>query len=141
MKPVVLLDTGPLVAFLHASDHHHAWSREQFNQLEAPLLTCEAVIAESCHLLRKLPNAQGCVLQMIERGSMRIDFSLQQESTAIAELLQRYRDRPASLADMCLVRMSEIHNSSIVLTLDSDFHVYRRLGRKTISLLHPKLNN
>ncbi|MFN2333020.1 MAG: pilus assembly protein, partial [Wenzhouxiangellaceae bacterium] len=55
----------------------------------------------------------------------------------IAELLRRYRDRPASLADICLVRMSEIYNPSIVLTLDSDFHVYRRLGRKTIPVLHP----
>ena len=137
MKPVVLLDTGPLVAFLHAGDNHHGWARDQFSQLEAPLLTCEAVIAESCHLLRRIPDAPNRVLKMIERGSIRIDLSLQQENTAIAELLRRYRDRPAALADVCLVRMSEIHNSSIVLTLDSDFHVYRRLGRKSISVLHP----
>lgn len=137
MKPVVLLDTGPLVAFLHAGDNHHRWAREQFRQFEAPLLTCEAVIAESCHLLRRIPDAANQVLQMIERGSIRIDLSLQQENSAIAELLRRYRDRPASLADICLVRMSEIHNPSIVLTLDSDFRVYRRLGRKTIPVLHP----
>ena len=139
MKPVVLLDTGPLVAFLHAGDNHHRWAREQFGQFEAPLLTCEAVIAESCHLLRKIPNAPTRVLQMIERGSIRIDLSLQQENAAISALFRRYRDRPASLADICLVRMSEIHEPSMVLTLDSDFHVYRRLGRKTIPVLHPFL--
>jgi len=137
MKPVVLLDTGPLVAFLHAGDNHHRWARDQFSQFEAPLLTCEAVIAESCHLLRRVPGAPNRVLQMIERGSIRIDLSLQKENAAVAELLRRYRDRPASLADICLVRMSEIHSQSIVLTLDSDFHVYRRLGRKTIPVLHP----
>ncbi len=137
MKPWVLLDTGPLVAFLHAGDVHHQWASEQFSQFEAPLLTCDAVIAESCHLLRKIPGAPDRVLQMIERESIRIDFSLQQENKAIAALLRRYRDRPASLADVCLIRMSEIHDPSLVLTLDSDFHVYRRLGRRTITVVHP----
>lgn len=137
MKPAVLLDTGPLVAFLHAGDVHHGWAREQFMQFEAPLLTCEAVIAESCHLLRRIPDAPNRVLELIRRGSVQIDLSLQHEIATIADLLHRYRDRPASLADICLVRMSEIHDPSLVLTLDSDFHVYRRLGRKTIPVLHP----
>ncbi len=137
MKPRILLDTGPLVAFLHAGDTHHHWARRQFSQLEAPLLTCEAVIAESCHLLRRIPGAAHRVLQLIERGSVQIALSLQQENTAIANLLRRYADRPASLADVCLVRLSEIHDSSIVLTLDSDFYVYRRLGRKSIPILRP----
>jgi len=137
MKPEILLDTGPLVAFLHAGDDHHDWAVRQFDEFEAPLLTCEAVIAESCHLLRKIPGAPIRVLQLIERGSIRIDLSLQQEHMALAALLKRYSDLPASVADVCLVRMSEIHEPSIVLTLDSDFHVYRRLGRKTISVVHP----
>ena len=137
MKPRILLDTGPLVAFLHAGDTHHEWAREQFSRLEAPLLTCEAVIAESCHLLRRFPNAAHRVLELIQRGSVQIALSLQQESTAIASLLRRYDDRPASMADICLVRLSEIHDPAIVLTLDSDFYVYRRLGRKTIPVLHP----
>lgn len=137
MKVTTLLDTGPLVAFLHGNDHHHPWAREKFSQLDAPLLTCEPVIAESCHLLRKIPNAVGRVMEMIERGSIRIDFCLQQECKAISDLMARYRGRPASLADICLVRMSELHASSLVLTLDSDFLTYRRLGRKTIPVLHP----
>ncbi|QOC23893.1 PIN domain-containing protein [Wenzhouxiangella sp. AB-CW3] len=137
MKPRILLDTGPLVAFLHAGDTYHEWAREQFSQLEAPLLTCEAVIAESCHLLRRIPNAPHRVLELIQRGSIEIALSLQQENAAITSLLRRYDDRPASLADICLVRLSEIHDPSIVLTLDSDFYVYRRLGRKTIPVLHP----
>ncbi len=137
MKPRILLDTGPLVAFLHTGDNHHDWALSQFNEFEAPLLTCEAVIAESCHLLRRIPGAPSRVMQLIERGSIRIDLSLQQEHMALASLLKRYHDLPASLADVCLVRMSEIHDPSIVLTLDSDFHVYRRLGRKTIAVVHP----
>ena len=137
MKPHILLDTGPLVAFLHAGDKHHEWAREQFSQLEAPLLTCEAVIAESCHLLRKIPNAQHRALELIQRGSVQIALSLQKENMAIARLLVRYKDRPASLADACLIRLCEINDPSIVLTLDSDFFVYRRLGRQTIPVIHP----
>jgi len=137
MKTAVLLDTGPLVAFLHAGDNHHSWSRVQFRQLQAPLLTCEAVIAESCHLLGKISNAQNRVLEMIQRGSIQVDFSLQQQTAAIADLMHRYQDRPASLADMCLVRMSEIYDPSMILTLDSDFYIYRRLGRKAITVIHP----
>ncbi len=137
MRPAVLLDTGPLVAFLHAGDRHHYWAKHQFREFEAPLLTCEAVIAESCHLLRRIPGALTRVFQLIERGSIRIDLSLQQEHRALASLLKRYSDLPTSLADACLVRMSEMHDPSVVLTLDSDFHVYRRLGRKTIAVICP----
>lgn len=137
MKPLILLDTGPLVAFLHAGDAHHQWACEQFGQFEAPLLTCEAVVAESCHLLRKIPGAPSRVLELIQRGAVRVGMSLEQEASAVHALHRRYQDRPASLADACLVRMSEIIDPSIVLTLDSDFHVYRRLGRKSIPLLHP----
>ncbi len=137
MKPSILLDTGPLVAFLHAGDAHHQWASEQFRQFEAPLLTCEAVVAESCHLLRRIPGAPSRVLELIGRGAVKVGMSLEHEVAAIQALHHRYRDRPASLADVCLVRMSELLDPSIVLTLDSDFYVYRRLGRKSIPLLHP----
>lgn len=72
MKPRVLLDTGPLVAFLHADDAHHQWAREQLRQLEAPILTCEAVTAKSCHLSCRIPDAPNRVLELIHRGSVQI---------------------------------------------------------------------
>jgi len=95
------------------------------------------VIAESCHLLRRIPDGPGRLPRLIDRGAVELDFSLAREHTSIADLLHRYRHRRASLADACLVGMSELHDPSIVLTLDSDFYVYRRLGRRTIPLLHP----
>ena len=53
MTPHILLDTGPLVAYLNRHDPHHDWARLQWQNLQPPMLTCEAVISESCHLLRR----------------------------------------------------------------------------------------
>jgi predicted nucleic acid-binding protein len=55
----------------------------------------------------------------------------------VRALLERYDNVPASLADTCLIRMSELHEPGLMLTLDSDFQVYRGQGRKTIQLLTP----
>jgi predicted nucleic acid-binding protein len=134
---VTIIDSGPLVAALNRRESAHAWAIEQFRLNAPPFLTCEAVITESCYLLRSVPGASSRVLAMLERGSVRIGFDMEEEKTAVRALFDRYHDLPASLADICLVRMSELYESSVVLTLDSDFHVYRRHGRKTIPLLRP----
>jgi predicted nucleic acid-binding protein len=127
----VLLDTGPLVAYLNAADRHHAWAAATLNRLPAPLLTCEAVIAEACHLLRP----QGAlVLELLERKAVRAAFDLGAETPAVRRLMQRYANVPMSLADACLVRLSELHADCRLVTLDSDFQIYRRLGRRTIPL-------
>jgi predicted nucleic acid-binding protein len=133
----ILLDTGPWVALLSARDTHHAWAREQFARIEPPLLTCEAVVAETCFVLARARFDPAKALMMIERGVVAVDFDLAHELTAVRGLFERYGNVPASLADACLVRMSELHPDSRVLTLDSDFSVYRRLGRRVIPLITP----
>jgi predicted nucleic acid-binding protein len=64
----VFLDTGPLVAALDKQDRHHDWARRQCEELPAPLLTCEAVIAEACSLLRRFPGGPAAVLALLWRG-------------------------------------------------------------------------
>lgn len=76
-------------------------------------------------------------LALLDRGVVRIGLSLQDEITAIQPLFKRYDNVPASLADACLVRMSEMHPASRVFTLDSDFHIYRQHGRRVIPLIQP----
>jgi predicted nucleic acid-binding protein len=131
----VLLDTGPLVAALSRDDGAHVWAKEQFNSLEGPFLTCEPIISEACHLLRRSRGGPGTVLALLDSGALRIGMDLTSELSAIRKLLEKYRNVPASLADACLVRMSEIYDACLVLTFDSDFHVYRRHGRKVIPVL------
>lgn len=76
-------------------------------------------------------------MAMLDRGSIRIGMNLSEELSAVRKLFEKYDNVPASLADACLIRMSELYDPCVVLTLDSDFHVYRRHGRQTIPLLRP----
>lgn len=137
MTRPVLIDTGPLVAYLNRADHHHKWAKSQLTGLFPPLLTCESVIAETCFILGKYPGGQAAVLELLRRDAVRITFGLQQEIESINRLMTRYANVPISLADASLVRMSEIYADSPILTLDSDFRVYRRNGRQTIPLIIP----
>jgi predicted nucleic acid-binding protein len=134
---VVLADTGPLVAFLNRADDFHEWAKQQLAQITPPLLTCDAVIAEACWLLRDLPQGKSAVMQMIERKQLLLPLRLEDEAVSIRRLMEKYSRLPMDLADACLVRMSEQHSDCRVLTLDGDFRIYRRHGRQMIPLLIP----
>jgi predicted nucleic acid-binding protein len=107
-------------------------------QITRPLLTCEAVLAEAFFLLLRGGIAPDGLLNLIRRGLVVPGFSLAAEIEAVQVLMKTYRDLPMSLADACLVRMSEIYKSSKVLTLDSGFVVYRKFRRNLIPLLRPE---
>jgi uncharacterized protein len=134
---VAIADTGPIVAFLDRAERHHRWVAEQIQDIEAPLLVCEPVLAEAMHLLRNFSEAQGALFGLLENGSLAIAFHVDEHVAALRKLHQKYRDRPMSLADACIVRMAEIHDGHSVLTLDSDFAIYRKHGRVPLALIHP----
>jgi predicted nucleic acid-binding protein len=137
MSRIVLADTGPLVALFHEDDAAHDWALARFQEFTEPLLTCEAVLTEAIHLLRKVPPTHLNLLGLWERDLLRVGFSAENEKGAIRKLLRRFADVPISFADACLVRMSEFQANCVVWTLDSDFRVYRRSGRQTIPLVIP----
>ncbi len=134
---VVLADTGPLVALFNPRDRFHAWARARFDEFTEPLLSCEAVLAETLFLASKVPGAGARILALWDRDLLRITFSAQQEKTAVQRLLTKYADLPVSLADACIIRMSEIHSDSLVWTVDRHFSIYRRHGRQVIPVLPP----
>lgn len=134
---VALLDTGPLVSFLDDGLAHHAWAVEQWKQLRPPLLTCEPVLTEAAFLLKRDGRDADVVFELLERGIIRIGLAVKDEQADIRALMRRYRNRPMSLADACLVRLSEIHGAAEVLTLDGDFRIYRRHGNKVIPVRMP----
>ena len=137
MSLPVIVDTGPLVALLVARDRHHGWATAVLEDIEPPLLTCEAVLSEACFLVRSLVGGPEAVLGLVARKIVAIGFELAPEIERVRRLMQRYASVPMSLADACLVRMAEMHGSSRVLTLDSDFRVYRRNARQTLALISP----
>ena len=133
----VLLDTGPWVALLSRNDTHHKWAVEQFRRLPPPMLTCEAVVAETCFLLKRSGFDPSLALQFIERGVVQLPFVLQEQIGSVSALFKRYESVPATLADAALIRLAEISDSPLLLTTDSDFHIYRRHGRQAIPLACP----
>ena len=117
MRRQVLLDTGPLVAFLKPQDQFYRWVITELATIQPPLLTCEAAIAEACFLLRNTHAGEETVLSLIADGYIQIPFQLEAEIIAVKQLLTGYRSVPMSLADASLVRMSEQYNNSLLLTL------------------------
>lgn len=134
----VIVDTGPLVAFLNKRDTWHEWAVAQLSAIEPPVETCEAVVSEAAFLLRADPRGSDALLELVERNLVVCSFHLDGALEHVRRLMKRYQDVPMSLADACLVRMTEERRASKVLTLDSDFRRYRRLGRQVIPLISPK---
>jgi predicted nucleic acid-binding protein len=134
---IVLLDTGPLVALLHRDDQYHDWAQQQASELKPPFLTCEAVLSEAHFLLRALPVAQQAILQLLQNGLIEVGFDLATEVNAVITLLRRYANVPMSVADACMVRLSELRSDSVIFTTDSDFNIYRRHGTQIIPVITP----
>lgn len=130
----LIADTGFLVAAINRRDHHHAWALELADQITEPLLTCESVISETAFHL----GSSEIPLRMIRQQFVRLDFDLGAELSRLESLAVRYKDRMPDLADLCLIRMSEMHPRHSILTIDvGDFRVYRRNQREVIPLIHP----
>lgn len=133
----LLLDTGPFVAMIRKNDPHHDWALSVLHSSRAPLLTCEAVLSETCFLLRRYQQDPTLVFSFIEKGIVRLAFHLADEWAAVQALFTRYDNVPASVADACLVRMAELHPQSTVVTLDSDFLIYRKSRKDRIPVWSP----
>ena len=132
----VLVDTGFLVALLSRDDQHHRWAMVQAATHAHPWHTCEAVLSEAFHLLEsRRGGAQ--LAELLQRRVVQAGFRFEGEMSAVLLLLRRYANVPMSLADGCLVRMTEKLPDSVLLTTDGDFRVYRRLGRKVIPCRMP----
>ena len=137
MKRGVIVDTGPLVALLNRRDHYHRWAADAMGRIEGPMISCEPVFTEAMWLLRREPRGVEALFEMLHRGVLELRFNVAGEAEALRRLMKRYRDLPGSLADISLVRLSELLPKSSVLTLDGDFRVYRRNGRQVIPLIIP----
>ena len=133
----IVVDTGPLVALLNRRDRHHAWIREVLDTLQPPISTCEAVVSEACFLLRRFARGPDALLALLASDVVRIDFRLNAEIDPVRELMRKFASVPMSLADACLVRMSELDAQTTIVTLDGDFRVYRRNRRQVIPTIMP----
>jgi uncharacterized protein len=132
MKAIV--DTGFIVAFGSQGDYHHSWAVDIAKNIKEPLITCEAVLAEAAfHLGSSL-----YVLSLIRTEMLRLAFDVNRNLEQLSELARRYEDRQPDLADLCVIRMSELYPRHTVITVDEgDFRIFRRNKRETIPILCP----
>jgi predicted nucleic acid-binding protein len=128
-----IADTGYLVALLRKEDQYHAWATGLAPDLTLPLLTCEPVLAETAFHLKSSVH----LLALLRRGGIRVVFDCASNHEHLQDLATRYDDRRPDLADLCLIRMSELHPRHTVVTVDDDFRVYRRNKREAIPVLTP----
>ena len=135
MAESVLVDAGFLIALLSRRDRHHPWAAAQSPSLAPPWKTCEAVLSEAFHLLgtRGRPG----LATLLRRGAVVSAFDLADELDRVLNLMQKYADIPMSLADACLVRMTETLADPLILTTDADFRIYRRHSRHVVPCMTP----
>lgn len=129
-----IADTGVLVAFANRNDTYHAWAVPLIERIETPMLTCEAVLAEAAFHLQNT----AVVLAMLREGLVTLAFDCRDHVPQLEKLARRYADRQPDLADLCLIRMSELFPHHSVITTDrDDFKVYRRNAREVIPVVCP----
>ena len=129
-----IADTGFIVAFGNRNDRHHDWALDVAQRINTPFLTCEAVLAEAAFHL----SSVAYVLTLVNDGLLQVGFHLADNFEQLATLARKYRDQKPDLADLCLVRMSEIYPRHVIVTVDErDFRTYRRNKRDMIPLICP----
>lgn len=128
-----IADTGFIVAFARRNDEHHEWAVNVAKRITEPLMTCEAVLAEAAFQLESSSYA----LALVRDEMLRLAFDCKRNLAPLAELARRYEDRNPDLADLCLIRMSELYPHHVVITVDSDFRIYRRNQREAIPIHLP----
>lgn len=129
-----IADTGFIVAFGNRDDNYHGWALDIAKGIKEPLLTCEAVLAEAVFHL----NSADYVLSLIKDELLRVAFDFNRNLEQLEYLARRYQDRKPDLADLCLIRMSELYPRHAVITIDvADFRIYRRNKREIIPTLSP----
>ncbi len=130
-----IVDSGPLAALLDPREQHHVWARETLSRQAMPWLTCEAALSEAFFLLHP-PHALA-LDQLLSHGHLRVAFSFAEQLPTVLGLRAKYASVPMSLADACLVRMTETTPDPVLVTMDSDFKIYRRHSRQVVPCLMP----
>lgn len=130
----VLVDTGPLVAYLDSDDPAHVEVAQRWDGLVGRLATTSAVITEAMHFVAAAPDGPRSLAELVASSSMEVfDLSRAPELREAAALMERYADTPMDYADATLLLLAEALNVGEVLTLDRrGFAVYRTRENKAL---------
>ena len=131
-----IVDSGPLVAFFNQEDQWSSWAIETSSKIIGPFVTCEAVLTETFFLLKHTPKGQQKFIEALsEPEQFSLPWSFKNHYSAVLDLYSKYKDLPASFADICILHMASTIKDSIVWTNNHHFHIYRLPGNKPIPIL------
>lgn len=131
----IIVDAGAMVAVVDARDEWHSVAAQKFRDLPKPFITCESALSEAHYILKRTSIGRSKISELFTQKVVEIGFDLTTEIEVVNAFMEKYRDVPMSLADACLVRMTEVHTASKLLTFDSDFQVYRRNQSESIETI------
>lgn len=127
-----LIDAGPLIALFSKNDRYHDKVLSFLKQYRGRLVTTWPVITETCHLLDFDADAQLAFLRWLRRGALTIyNISFADIDTLII-LTEKYHDVPMDLADASLVLAAHALRINEIITIDTDFYVYRTIAKEAI---------
>ena len=136
MASSVLVDSGFLVALLTDRDANHAWAAAEASRQPPAWITCEAVLSEAFHLLGS--GGFPVLTELLTMRALACDFDAAEHIDDVLKLMTKYQNVPMAFADACLLRMTEILPSPLLLTTDTDFRIYRRHGRQAVPCVLPR---
>jgi predicted nucleic acid-binding protein len=128
---VILVDSGPLVAWVDAADPEHARCVEALKEVRDPMGTVWPAVAGALLALREVPRGQEAVLEILGRSAVRLVPIDKEDVPRMQELMARYQARRMDLAHAALVRVAERDGWTHVFTLDRPaFEAYRIGGSR-----------
>lgn len=137
MLSFVLVDAGPMIAYYDPFDPWHQPVKEYLEKEQAQLVTTCPCVTEALYHLRKDSRVQSELLLDIAKGLYHCEPLMPNDFSRIAELVVKYADVPGDFADLSLVAVSERLEIDTMASLDSDFEIYRRYGKKRFRRVFP----
>ena len=132
MLNTILIDAGPLIALFDKDDKFHTKIKDFIKIGKFKFVTTTAVITEVSHMLDFNPNVQITFLEWIMNEGVILQEISQKDMFRIVELSKKYSDRPMDFADATLVIAAEKTGIREIISIDSDFNIYRLPGREMI---------
>jgi predicted nucleic acid-binding protein len=134
-----LIDSGPIVAYYNGEDDWHAIAVEFFEKFKGQLVTTEAVVTEVMYCLAQDVDSQSEFLADLHREIYRTEPLAPSDYRLVDELNRKYSDVPGDFADLSLIVIAERLNCVEIVSLDSDFDIYRAYGKTTFKQLLSQL--
>ena len=128
-----LIDAGPMIALFNSDDKYHAGIIDFLKTYKGTLTTSWPVITEVCYMLSYNTNVQIDFLKWIDRGGVKIEDIRESDIERIIKLSQKYSDIPMDLVDASLIIISERLKAKDIITIDSDYYIYRTLDKEMLT--------